>query len=60
MTLGEKFVRQQFGIQKIKAENGIELKFPAELWNDGAIEMIRQPDGSNSILLKNLGQVEAL
>jgi len=59
MMLGEKFVRQQFGTQRIKAENGVELKFPAELWGDGSsIEMIRQPDGSNAILLKNLGQIE--
>ena len=60
MMLGEKFVRQQFGMQRIKAENGIELKFPAELWGDGSsIEVIRQPDGSKSIVLKNLGQIEA-
>ncbi|MDR2649465.1 MAG: nucleoid-associated protein [Clostridiales bacterium] len=59
MMLGEKFVRQQFGTQRIKAENGIELKFPAELWGDSScIEMIRQTDGSNAILLKNLGQLE--
>jgi len=59
MMLGEKFVRQQFGTQRIKAENGVELKFPAELWGDSSsIEMVRQPDGSNAILLKNLGQIE--
>jgi len=59
MMLGEKFVRQQFGTQRIKAENGVELKFPAELWGDGSsIEMVRQPDGSNAILLKNLGRIE--
>ncbi|MDR0999720.1 MAG: nucleoid-associated protein [Clostridiales bacterium] len=59
MPLGEKFVRQQFGIQRIKASNGIEVKFPAELWGDGCIEMLRQPDGTASILLKNVGEVEA-
>ena len=59
IMLGEKFVRQQFGTQRIKAENGVELKFPAELWGDSSsIEMIRQPDGSQAILLKNLGQIE--
>ena len=60
MNLGEKFVRQQFGTQRIKAENGVELKFPAGLWGDSSsIELIRQPDGSNVILLKNLGRIEA-
>ena len=59
MMLGEKFVRQCFGTQRIKAENGIELKFPAELWeNSSSIEMIIQPDGSKAILLKNLGTLE--
>jgi nucleoid-associated protein YejK len=59
MMLGEKFVRQQFGTQRIKTENGIEIKFPAELWADSScIEMIRQADGTNAILVKNLGQIE--
>jgi nucleoid-associated protein YejK len=59
MMLGERFVRQQFGTQRIKTENGIEIKFPAELWADSSsIEMIRQPDGSNAILIKNLGHIE--
>jgi hypothetical protein len=59
MPLGEKFVRQQFGIQRIKASNGIEVKFPAELWGSGCVEMLRQPDGSSAILLKNVGEIEA-
>jgi len=59
MMLGEKLVRQYFGTQRIKAENGIELKFPAELWEDSSsIEMITQPDGSKAVLLKNLGQLD--
>jgi hypothetical protein len=59
LALGEKFVRQQFGVQRLKAENGVELKFPAELWGDGSsIQMVRQPDGSSAILLKNLGDIE--
>jgi len=59
IMLGERFVRQQFGMQRIKTENGVELKFPAELWADSScIEMIQQPDGTNAILVKNLGQIE--
>ncbi|MDR3238691.1 MAG: nucleoid-associated protein [Clostridiales bacterium] len=56
--LGEKYVRQQFGAQKLKAENGVELKFPASLWNESeSIEFVHQPDGSRAILLKNLGKI---
>lgn len=53
--LGEKFLRRQFGAQKFKATNGVELKFPAELSDDAdAMEFTENPDGSVSILLKNL------
>jgi hypothetical protein len=58
MLLGDKFIRQNFGVQKIKAENGIELKFPAELWGDGCIEMIKEPDGTTAIMLRNLGDIQ--
>jgi nucleoid-associated protein YejK len=59
MPLGEKFVRQQFGTQRIKAANGVELKFPAELWGDGtSIQMVNNDDGTTSILLNNLGELD--
>ncbi len=55
LELGEKFIRQNFGVQKFKAANGIELKFPAELSDDlGSMEFIKNEDGTFSILLKNL------
>lgn len=59
LPLGEKFSRQQFGYQRMKADNGIELKFPIDLSDDaGTIEFIKNTDGSLSILLKNLGNIE--
>lgn len=59
LPLGEKFSRQQFGYQRMKADNGIELKFPIDLSNDAdSIEFIKNADGSLSILLKNLGNIE--
>lgn len=51
----ERFTKQHFGHQKFKANNGIEVKFPAELGDDKeSMEFIYNDDGSTSILLKNL------
>jgi len=58
LPLGQRVVRQQFGTQRIKAENGIELKFPAELAVEGEhLEITTHPDGTISVLLKNLRTV---
>lgn len=58
--LGEKFVKQQFGSHRIKAENGVEIKMPTQLFTDGeSIEFIRLEDGSQAIMLKNLGNIES-
>lgn len=55
MPLGAKFVKQQFGTQRLKAENGIEVKFPAELAVDEEhVEIERHSDGSVTVTLKRL------
>jgi nucleoid-associated protein YejK len=55
VELGEKFSKQQFGTQRFKASNGIEVKFPAELSDDSnVIEFQNNEDGSISIVLKGL------
>jgi len=55
LILGESFVRQQFGRHTFKAENGVEVKFPAELSDDtDAMEFITEPDGTTTIILKRL------
>ncbi|MCL2421796.1 MAG: nucleoid-associated protein [Defluviitaleaceae bacterium] len=55
MELGEKFVKQQFGTQRLKAENGIEIKFPAELAVDEEeMEIEKHSDGSVTVTLKRL------
>jgi len=55
MPLGAKFVKQQFGTQRLKAENGIEIKFPAELAVDEEeMEIERHSDGSVTVTLKRL------
>ena len=55
LPLGERFTRQHFGTLRIKAENGVEVKFPAELAADSDVmEITRHSDGTVSVLLKNL------
>jgi len=55
ISLGAKFVKQQFGTHKLKAENGIEVKFPADLVEDeGQIEIDQHSDGSLTVTLKRL------
>jgi len=58
VPLGQKVVRQQFGTQRIKAENGIEIKFPSELAAAGDdLEITTHGDGTITVVLKNLRMV---
>jgi len=58
LPLGQRVVRQQFGTHKIKAENGVEIKFPAELAAEGdSLEITTHGDGTISVLFKNLRAV---
>ena len=51
-------VSNHFASQKIKTDTGIELKFPAELFKDpDFIEIINNPNGTLSIVLKNISQI---
>lgn len=55
LPLGERVVKQQFATHKIKAENGVEIKFPAQLAaEEDEIEIIKNADGTVTVLLKNL------
>jgi len=58
LPLGQRVVRQQFGTHKIKAENGVEIKFPAELAAQGdEVEITTHADGTISVLFKHLKTV---
>ncbi|MCL2362508.1 MAG: nucleoid-associated protein [Defluviitaleaceae bacterium] len=58
LPLGQKVVRQQFGTQRIKAENGVEIKFPSELAAAGDnIEITTHGDGTVTVLFKHLKMV---
>ena len=53
------YLKKTFKTQRFKASNGIELKFPAALCEDPEqVQVISNPDGSCSILLKNLHPAE--
>jgi len=59
LPLGERVVRQQFAVHKIKAENGVEIRFPAELAAiEDDLEINTHPDGTVSVLFKNLRIVQ--
>jgi len=46
---------KRFEKQSVKTPDGIEIKIPADLFADQrAMEFIQQPDGSISLLIKNI------
>ena len=49
------YARKQFNVQRFKAGNGVEVKIPAELFEDpDAVQFTTNADGTVSITLKNL------
>lgn len=51
-------VSNRFASQKLKTDTGIELKFPTELFKDpDFIEIVNNPNGTLSIVLKNISQI---
>jgi hypothetical protein len=55
LPLGERVVKQQFSTHKIKAENGVEIRFPAELAAiEKDLEITTHTDGTISVLFRNL------
>jgi len=59
VDLGEAFVKQQFKTQKFKADNGIEISCPSELFKDPeTIQIITNGDGTISVTIKNLREAQ--
>jgi nucleoid-associated protein YejK len=55
IPLTERVVKQQFSTHKLKAENGVEIRFPAELAAiEDDLEITTHSDGTVSVLFKNL------
>lgn len=58
IQLTEKTIAKTFEKQKIKTDNGIEIKIPMELYNNpNSMEFVTNPDGKISIILKNIGKI---
>lgn len=59
VMLDKSIIQREFKMQKLKAENGVEIKCPAELFQDpDQVQMTVNGDGSITITLKNLRPVE--
>lgn len=49
---------KKFKSQKLKTDSGIEINFPAHLYNNrDVMEFINNPDGTISIIIKNVNKV---
>jgi hypothetical protein len=58
LPLGERVVRAQFATQRIKGENGVEIKFPSQLAADeDELEITPHPDGTVTVVIKRLKMV---
>jgi len=58
LPLGQRVVKQQFATHKIKAENGVEIRFPAQLAaDDDELEITKHSDGTVTVILKHLRMV---
>ena len=56
--LSEKLVERKFGSHKIKTDTGIVINFPSTYYNNKEmIEFINNPNGTVSILIKNVGKI---
>lgn len=51
---------KKFGKQHLMTDTGIEIKIPMEAYdNQDTIEFITNPDGTISVLIKNIGSIES-
>lgn len=55
LDIGDDYIKKFFGMQKFKADNGVEIKFPAELtFDNDYIEFQNNSDGSVNVTFKRL------
>ena len=58
IQISEKLAERKFGNQKIKTDTGIEINFPSTYYNNKEmIEFINNPNGTVSILIKNVVKI---
>ena len=57
-TVVEHYTEKKFKTHKIKTDTGIEINFPLEYADErDKIEFINNPDGTISIIIKNVGKI---
>jgi hypothetical protein len=58
LEVSQSNLTRKFASHKLKTDMGIELKFPVPIFNNtDYIEFINNPDGTLSIMLKNISQI---
>lgn len=58
VSVPEKLVEKRFGTHKICTDTGIEINLPTSLYHDrDKIEFLNNPDGTLSILIKNISRI---
>ena len=58
IKLPSKVVEKKYTSHKIKTSNGIEINFPPSIYNNtDKLEFINNPDGTISILIKNVEKI---
>jgi hypothetical protein len=58
ITIPDRLIEKKFKKHKIKTDNGIEIDFPLEYaGNSDKIEFINNPDGTISIVIKNISKI---
>ena len=58
IPIPDKIIEKKFRTHKIKTDTGIEIDFPLEYTdNNDRIEFINNPDGTLSIVIKNVTKI---
>lgn len=58
IEINDQKITNKFASQKLKTDTGIEIKLPAHLFKDpDFIEVINEPNGTLSIMIKNVSQL---
>lgn len=58
ISVPENLAQKKFGTHKIKTDTGVEINFPSSLYDDpDKIEFINNPDGTISIIIKNICKI---
>ncbi|MCX7709378.1 MAG: nucleoid-associated protein [Clostridia bacterium] len=58
ISIPETLAVKRFGTHKIKTDIGVEISFPSSLYDDkDKIEFVNNPDGTISIIIKNVGKI---